>query len=110
MNKIKIDFLDNEYSILSDADESYVNEIAQYLESKVKQANKNNSNIKVSHPFLLASLKIVDDFFRLQKEFEGYKKGAEQKSRNLVELLDSSKNYEAIKQTNHEPTELFSRE
>ena len=100
MEKVTIDFFDNEYSILTDADESYVNQIAQFLESKVKEANKGNSKIAVSHPFLLASLKIVDDFFRLQREFEEFKSSADQKSKSLVELLDTSSSYTTINSNN----------
>ena len=108
MEKVNIDFFDNEYSILTDADESYVNEIAQYLEARVKEANKNNSKVAVSHPFLLASLKIVDDFFRLQREFEEFKSSADQKSKSLVELLDTSSNYNSIGQNSQPTTGLFS--
>ncbi|NIP31970.1 MAG: cell division protein ZapA [Candidatus Dadabacteria bacterium] len=107
MKKVKIDFFDNEYSILTDADESYVKQIAQFLESKVKEANKGNSKVSVSHPFLLASLKIIDDFFRLQREFEEFKDSAEQKSKYMVELLDTS-NYKTFSQSNQHPSGLFS--
>lgn len=108
MEKVTIDFFDEEYSILTDADETYVKQIAEFLEAKVKEANKNNKKISVSHPFLLASLKIVDDFFRLQREFEEFKNSADQKSKSLVELLDSSSNYKSINQDSQHISGLFS--
>ena len=108
METVKIKFLNNEYSIRTDAEENYVKEISKFLEEKVKKANKNNSTVKVSQAFLIASIKIVDDFFRLKREFEEFKNNAERKSRDLVELLDSSQNYNIINQTESESSILFS--
>jgi hypothetical protein len=46
--------------------------------------------VAIPRPFLLATLKIVDDYFRLKREFEEFKNRAEERSRRLVEILDSS--------------------
>ena len=100
MRKVTINFFNNEYSILTDADGGYLEEITEYLEDKVKEMDGDSTSVRVSNPFLLASLKITDDFLRLKKEFEEFKRGAEQKSRDLVELLDSSANKKTNSQTN----------
>ncbi|HEY7535013.1 MAG TPA: hypothetical protein VH878_03620, partial [Thermodesulfobacteriota bacterium] len=46
--------------------------------------------VVVPRPFLLATVKIVDDYFRLKREFEEFKNRAEESSKRLVEILDSS--------------------
>lgn len=110
MERVKINFFGKEYSILTDAEESYVEQIADYLEKKVKEVSKDDPNIVISHSFLLASLKILDDFFRLKEEFEDYKESAEQKSSAMVELLDSCSKYEAFRNAQDTKEEFFKRE
>lgn len=110
MQRVKINFFGKEYSILSDADESYVKEIAGYLEDRVKEVNKEGTQVTISHSFLLASLKILDDYFRLKKEFEEFKESAEQKSKGMVELLDSCSQYETYRGAQENREELFKRE
>lgn len=90
MKRIKVNILNSEYVLKTDADEEYVHEIAKYIEQKVKEITKGDSSIVAPQPFLLATLKITDEYFRLNREFEEYKNRAEQRSQELVELLDKS--------------------
>lgn len=90
MRRVKINVFDNNYVIKTDAEEEYVREIALYLEEKVNEVDKHAAPMTIPRPLLLASLKIADDYFRLKREFEEYKSGTEEKSRKLVEILDSS--------------------
>lgn len=90
MRRVNINVFNNDYLIKTDAEEDYVKEIALYLEQKVKEVSKDDLTLVVPRPFLLATLKITDDFFRLKKEFEDYKSRADEKSNELVELLDKS--------------------
>jgi len=90
MKRIKVKILNNEYVLKTDADEEYVQEIADYIEHKVKEITKGDPSIVAPQPFLLATLKITDEYFRLKREFEEYKNSAEQRSQELVEFLDKS--------------------
>lgn len=90
MKRVNINVFNNDYLIKTDAEEEYVKEIAQFLEQKVKEVSKDDITLVVPRPFLLATLKITDDFFRMKKEFEDFKSRAEEKSKELVELLDES--------------------
>jgi len=88
VRRIKVSVFNNDFMIKTDADEEYVREIARYLEDKVKEASPQPGNMLIPRPFLLATLKIADDYFRLKREFEEFKDRAEERSRNLVEILD----------------------
>jgi len=90
MRSVNINVFNNDYLIKTDAEEDYVKEIAQFLEDKVKEISKDDATLVIPRPFLLATLKIADDFFRMKNEFEEYKNRAEEKSKELVELLDRS--------------------
>ena len=90
MKRLKIRFFDMDYVIKTDADEDYVQEIASYLEQKVKEISKQESAMVVPRSFLLTMLKVTDDYFRLLKDFEEFKDSAEERSKRLVQILDNS--------------------
>ncbi len=90
MNSVKIVFLGNEYVIKTDADEEYVKRLSNYLDEKVKEIAPSLGNAKIPLPLFLATLKVADDMFRLKSEYEEYKNSAEEKTRRLVGLLESS--------------------
>ena len=92
MERLKIRFMDADYIIKTDADEEYVQKIASYLEQKVKDISAQENNMVVPNALLLAMLKITDDYFKLLKDFEEFKDGAEERSRRLVQILESSLN------------------
>lgn len=88
-DRIKVVFFGKEYSVLTDAEKSYLTKIVDYLEQKITGAAEDNASIAVPTPVFLASLEIVDDFFALQREFDEFKRAAERKTEELVGLLES---------------------
>lgn len=92
MRRLKIKFLDIDYVIKTDAEEDYVQKIASYLEDKVKEISKQESAMVVPRSFLLAMLKITDDYFKVERDFEEFKERAEERSKRLVQILEGSLN------------------
>lgn len=90
MRRLKIKFLNTEYVIKTDADEEYVQKIASFLEDKVKEISEKESNIAVPRSFLIAMLKITDDYFKLGRDFDEFKDASEQRSQRLVQILEGS--------------------
>lgn len=90
MKRLKVRFFDIDYVIKTDAEEKYVQEIALYLEQKVNEISKQENAMAVPRSFLLAMLKITDDYFKLLRDFEDFKDGAEERSKRLVQILDNS--------------------
>ena len=90
MRRLNVRFFDNDYIIKTDAEEDYVQKIASFLESKVKEISNPESPMVVPRSFLLAMLKITDDYFKVERDFEEFKDRAEQRSKRLVQILESS--------------------
>ena len=90
MRRLKIKFLNIEYVIKTDADEEYVQQIASFLEEKVKEISKQESTMAVPRSFLLAMLKITDDYFKLGRDFDEFKDASEQRSKRLVQIFEGS--------------------
>ena len=90
MRRLKVRFFDIDYVIKTDAEEDYVQKIASYLEDKVKEISKQENAIVVPRSFLLAMLKITDDYFKVERDFEEFKDRAEDRSKRLVQILESS--------------------
>ena len=93
MRRLKIKFLNTEYVIKTDADEEYVQKIASYLEDKVKETSEKDSNVPVPQSFLVAMLKITDDYFKLGRDFDEFKDASEQRSNRLVQILEDTFKY-----------------
>ncbi len=89
-NRVNVVFLGKEYSIVTDADKEYVVKIVDYLEQKFNKTVAVGTPITISTPVLLTSLEIVDDFFALQRKFDEFKRNTENKTEELVKLLESS--------------------
>ena len=60
-DRIKVVFFGKEYSVLTDAEKSYLMKIVDYLEQKITKAAEGNAPVTVPTPVFLASLEIVDD-------------------------------------------------
>ena len=88
-DSVKVVFFGKEYSIVTDAEQSYVMKVANYLEQKVKEVAAGDAAVSISPPILMASLEIVDDFFSLKKEFDEFKRTADEKTRDLVRMLEA---------------------
>lgn len=79
-----------DYVIKTDAEEDYVQKIASFIEEKVREISNVESTMVVPRSFLLAMLKITDDYFRVEKDFEEFKDRAEERSNRLLQILESS--------------------
>jgi len=90
VKRLKIRFFDIDYVIKTDAEEDYVQKIASFIEGKVKEISKPESAMVLPRSFLLAMLKITDDYFRVERDFEEFKDRAEERSKRLVQMLESS--------------------
>jgi cell division protein ZapA len=66
-DQMKVNIFGIEYTLKADEDEAYVQEIAKYVDKKMREINRSqaiNSNLKIA---ILAALNIADELFQGDK-------------------------------------------
>jgi cell division protein ZapA len=87
-NVLKVRIYGAEYSIRGQADPAYIKDIADYVDAKMLEVDKNvrvDSSLKVA---ILASLNIADELFRERSEKEKIRTELEDHLQKLSVLID----------------------
>ncbi|HVP35461.1 MAG TPA: cell division protein ZapA [Terriglobales bacterium] len=86
---IKVNIYGQEYPIRSDADATYVQQIAEYVDRKMKEvAEKVPARIH-SQLAVLTALNIADELFKERADKEKKLSEVEEKTQSLIEWLDA---------------------
>lgn len=86
---IKVNIWGIEYGLKSEADPRYIEELAAYVDQKMRRLGDGTpvkSQLKIA---VLAALNIADELFRLKLKHEKLIKEIEQTSEELTENLDN---------------------
>jgi len=86
-NLVKIKIYGTEYPIRGDSDAEYIEEIAQYVDQKMREIDRkthSGSSLKVA---ILAALNIVDELFRCRSENQLLEEEFSAKMEHLTDLL-----------------------
>lgn len=65
--QIRVNIFGTEYTLRADENENYINEIARYLDEKMREVDKNSSIKSSSKISILAALNVVDELFQERK-------------------------------------------
>jgi cell division protein ZapA len=87
-NVLKVRIYGTEYAIRSQADVQYMKSVAEYVDSKMRDVDKNiqdESSFKVA---ILASLNIADELFKERGEKDALKRHLEEKINQINRLID----------------------
>lgn len=76
-NKLTIDIYGDKYPIKGDVDLEYMQELADLVDTKMRELVKKNQYLPAQRIGVLAALHIADDYFHLKKEYD-----------DLIKLLD----------------------
>ncbi|MFZ0213657.1 MAG: cell division protein ZapA [Candidatus Acidiferrales bacterium] len=91
---MKIEIFDQTYNIQSEDDESYLRELASFVDERMRTISEATHQVDSMRIAVLAALNISDELFALrkrQKELEGPLRRRVEKCVNLVErTLESS--------------------
>lgn len=87
-NKVKVNIYGHTYTIQGDASPEYILQIAEYVNSKMEDVNKNISNGNLVQVAILTALNIADEYFQLKDMEVGITGELEQKTRALISMLD----------------------
>ncbi len=85
---IRVQIFGMEYSLKSDNSEEYVNEVANYVDSKIKSLSENTSVKSQTKIAVLAALNIADELFRVREKYSKALGKIDQKSEELSDSID----------------------
>ncbi len=89
MNISKVEIMGREYTVRSDEGEEWVSQIAEYVNSKIKEVSENTKTISTLNIAILTALNIANDYFKLSEAQKQFKERFESSSTRLVRLIDS---------------------
>ena len=99
MANVNIKFNGKDYLLsCDDGQEDNLIELANFLDNKYMELKKNIGNIGVQKLLLIATIKIIDDFFDLKKKVESKRNDFEKLSEKFKEIKSLAINYKDEKE------------
>jgi len=88
MGSVEVYILGQKYTIKGDAPEEYIQQLANYVQDKIKEVYNNSPSITPVKASILAAITIADELHRLRNEQENLAKSIEEKTVELTRLFD----------------------
>jgi|TARA_B100000749_G_scaffold149579_1_gene114836 cell division protein ZapA len=90
-NQIKITIFGQEYSVKAPADPTYIKNIAEYVDTKMREVQSGFSSTQSSNRIaILSAMNITDELFNAKKKGDSDNNEVEEKITSLIELIDES--------------------
>ena len=90
-NQIKITIFGQEYSVKAPADPTYIKNIAEYVDTKMREVQSGFSSTQSSNRIaILSAMNITDELFNDKKKGDSDNNEVEEKITSLIELIDES--------------------
>ena len=86
---VKVNIFGEDYPIKGDTDASYIQEVAKYVDQKMKEVAERLSNKLPLRVAVLAAMNITDELFKEREDKEKKLLNVEERSQFLLEQLDS---------------------
>ena len=86
---VEVNILGHEYTVKTDADVEYIQEIASYVDKKMSEIVRNTKTVSTLNVAILAALNIADDFFKERDKREDLLTQVENRSNEIVEAIDT---------------------
>ena len=86
---VKVNIFGEDYPIKGDADAFYIQEVASYVDQKMKEVSERLSNKLPLRVAVLAAMSITDELFKERGDNEKALLNLEERSQSLLEQLDS---------------------
>ncbi|MDZ4164255.1 MAG: cell division protein ZapA [Smithellaceae bacterium] len=83
-----IRILGQNLAVKHDSGDDYVTNVVQYVTGKVQEVQKTAGGVSALTVAILAALNIADDYFKLQETNDAVCNQLEDKSEDLIKLLD----------------------
>ncbi|GMT47698.1 MAG: cell division protein ZapA [bacterium] len=88
MGSVEVNILGQRYRIKGDAPDEYIQELARFVDERIRAIYDKDQNTVPLKATILAALDIADELYRYRKEQEDLTKGIEKKTEQLVRLFD----------------------
>jgi cell division protein ZapA len=83
-----VEILGREYKVRGSAEESYVRQVAQYVDAKLREVAKGTSLPSSERVAILAAMNIADELFQLRRASNEELSSIERRTESLISLLD----------------------
>jgi len=87
-NQVEVEIYGQSYTIAGDADEQYVNKLARYVDTKIRDLAKNAKNLPTTKLALLAAINITHELFELRLDKQAKESIIEKKAKDLIENIE----------------------
>ena len=89
-NATTVEIFGREYKIRGVADEQYIQEVAGYVDKKMREVSAGSSLPSQDRLAILAALNIDDELFQERKQLVDVQTDIEQKAHKLISILDQN--------------------
>lgn len=85
---IRVEIYNQTYSIRSDGDNEYINELAAYVDRKMREISSGTMTVDSLKVAILAALHVADEFFQLKHAHQQSDAQLAARSNECSEMLD----------------------
>lgn len=86
---ITVEILGQEFQFRVAPQREDAQDVVNYLKTKVEEVQARVKNISDHKIIMLAALDIASDYYQIKKEFEDYRGLMTEKSKRLIEVIDT---------------------
>jgi len=86
--RYNIKILEQELSVLSDAEEEQVASVVRFVNEKMEEVLQDRNSMKTLDVAILAALNISEDFIKLKEVYQEIRDQLECRSEKLIQLIE----------------------
>ena len=88
-NFVKVTIYGQEYTIKAPADATYIKNIAEYVDQKMREIQEELNTPQVpAKVAILAAMNIADEYFAIKRDYDDVKNSVEGKVSSLLEVIE----------------------
>ena len=85
---IKVSIFGKDYEVKGNTDEKYIEDLANYVDSIMRDISKRSSSFSSGNIAILAALNIADEMFRERQQFKEYIEELEKELKNILDKMN----------------------
>ena len=87
-NLVEVTIGNARYTVKTDADENHIQSIARYVNGKIEEIQDKTKSVSTMNVIILAALNTADELFRERDKNRKKIEEIEDRSRNLIEIIE----------------------